>query len=66
MKTVLMLTFVIAVIMSTGIGCLVIFGMLTVDQGLNYGIKALATIVLLGIASAVISLVTRSGSAPEK
>lgn len=66
MKTVINLTLIIAVIISAGIGCLVIFGMISVDQGMNYGLKALAAIVLLGVASAVISFVTSSGDAPEE
>lgn len=65
MKTVLILTLVVAVIMSAGIGCLVIFGIFSIEQGLDYSFKALAAIVLLGVASAAISLVTGNGGAAE-
>lgn len=64
MKTVLTLTLVVAVIVSAGIGCLVIFGIFSVEQGLEYSFKALAAIVLLGVASAAISLVTGNSGGP--
>jgi hypothetical protein len=51
--------------MSAGIGCLVIFGIFSIEQGLDYSFKALAAIVLLGVASAAISLVTGNGGAAE-
>lgn len=63
MKTVLILTLIIAVIVSTAIGCLVIFEVFSVDQGLDYAFKALAAIVLLGASSALISLVTSNKAA---
>ncbi len=66
MKTVLVLTLIVAVIVSTAIGCLVIFEIFSVDQGLEYTFKALAAIVLLGVVSAVVSLVTNIKGAPEE
>lgn len=58
MKIVLNLTLIIAVIVSTLIGCLVIFEILTVDQGMEYLLKALAVIFLVGISSVLVRLVT--------
>lgn len=66
MKTVLALTLIVAVIISTVIGCLVIFEIFSVDQGLDYAFKALAAIALLGVSSALISLVTSNKGAPEE
>lgn len=66
MKTVLTLTLIVAVLISTAIGCLVIFEVFSVDQGMDYAFKALAAIFLLGVSSAVISLVTSNKGAPEE
>ena len=60
MKVVLILTFIIAVIMTAGIGSLVIFEVLTFDQGLDFLLKTLAAVILLGASSAVIALVIGS------
>ncbi len=64
MKTVLSLTLVIAVSVSAIIGCLVIFNIFTVDQGMDYLYKALSAIFLLGAASALIRFVTDSKGSP--
>lgn len=58
MKVVFTLTLIIAVIISASIGCLIIFDVITVDQGKDYIFKALSAIILLGASSAVIGLVT--------
>ena len=60
MKIVFTLTIVLAVIVSAGIGSLVIFEVLSFDQAKEYIFKAVAVIVLLGAASALIALVTGS------
>ncbi len=57
MKKVLVLSIIFAVIAVAGLGSLMIFEILSLEQGFNYLIKALAAIVLLGGASAVIVLV---------
>jgi branched-subunit amino acid ABC-type transport system permease component len=64
MKIVFTLTFVIAVILSAGIGCLVILEILTFDEGKQYIIKALSVVLLLGVSSAVIALVTGNKNTP--
>ncbi|MBT8129360.1 MAG: hypothetical protein KJP10_05165 [Gammaproteobacteria bacterium] len=58
MKIVFILTIVLAVIVSAGIGSLVIFEVLSFDQAKEYIFKAVSVIVLLGAASALIALVT--------
>ena len=58
MKTIFTLTLVLAVIVSAGIGSLVIFEVLSFDQAKEYIFKALAVIILFGGASAVIAFVT--------
>ena len=60
MKIVFTLTVVLAVIVSAGIGSLVIFEVLSFDQAKEYIFKAVAVIVLLGAASALIAFVTGS------
>jgi branched-subunit amino acid ABC-type transport system permease component len=66
MKLVFTLTFILAVIVSAGIGCLVIFEIISFDQGKNYLLKTVAVIVLLGAASAVIALVSGSKNTPDE
>jgi len=66
MKLVITLTLIIAVVVSAGIGCLVIFEILSLGQGLEYILKSLAVIALLGAASAAISLVTGKHNAPRE
>ena len=58
MKIVFTLTIVLAVIVSAGIGSLVIFEVLSLDQAKEYIFKALSVIILLGGASAAIAFVT--------
>ena len=58
MKIVFTLTIVLAVIVSTGIGSLVIFEVLSLEQAKEYIFKAVSVIALLGAASALIALVT--------
>ena len=60
MKIVFILTFILAVIVSAGIGSLVIFEVLSFDQAKEYIFKAVSVIALLGGASALIALVTGS------
>ena len=60
MKIVFILTFILAVIVSAGIGSLVIFEVLSFDQAKEYIFKAVSAIALLGAASALIALVTGS------
>jgi len=43
-------------IVITIIGCLIIFDVFTLDQGLAFGYKALAALLLLGGSSAIVSL----------
>jgi uncharacterized BrkB/YihY/UPF0761 family membrane protein len=58
MKIVFTLTFILAVIVSAGIGSLVIFEVLSFDQAKEYIFKVVSVIVLLGVASALIAFVT--------
>ena len=58
MKIVFTLTIILAVIVSAGIGSLVILEVLSFDQAKEYIFKAVSFIVLIGVASAMISLVT--------
>ena len=58
MKVIFNFTLVIAIIISASIGCLVIFDVFTYDQGIEYIIKAIAAITLIGLSSAGVSLVT--------
>jgi len=66
MKTVLSLTLVIAVSVSAIIGCLVIFNIFTVDQGMDYLYKALSAIILMGVASALIRFITDRKGNPDE
>lgn len=66
MKVVLILTFIIAVILSSSIGCLIIFEVFTFDQGMEYIFKTLAAIILLGVSSAAIALVTGNKNTPSE
>lgn len=65
MKIIYNLTFILAVIISACIGCLVIFNVIAFDQGLDYLFKSLATIVLLGASSAAVSFVTTKNKSNE-
>jgi hypothetical protein len=56
MKLVFLLTLMIMMIVITVIGCLIIFDVFTLDQGLTFGYKALAALLLLGVSSAIFSL----------
>ncbi len=58
MKVILVLTAIVAIVMCAGIGSLVIFGIIDVSRGIEYLIKSLAVIILLGGSSALIALVT--------
>jgi hypothetical protein len=40
----------------TVIGCLIIFDVFTLDQGLAFGNRALAALLLLGVSSAIFGL----------
>ena len=66
MKTVFTLTFIIAVIITTGIGSLVVLDVLSYDQGKEYIFKALSVIALLGAASALITLVAGNSKTPDR
>ena len=56
MKIVFLLTLMLMMIVITIIGCLIIFDVFTLDQGLVFGYRALAALLLLGVTSAVFSL----------
>ena len=56
MKIVFLLTLMLMMIVITIIGCLIIFDVLTLDQGLTFSYKALAALLLLGGSSAILSL----------
>ena len=56
MKIVFLLSLMTMMIVTTVIGCLIIFDVLTLDQGLAFGYKALAALLLLGVTSAIFSL----------
>lgn len=64
MKVVLTLSLVIAVIVTAGIGCLMIFEIISFDLGMDYIFKAIAVIILLGISSVIIALVTGNKNTP--
>jgi hypothetical protein len=46
----------IMMIVITVIGCLIIFDVFSLDQGLTFGYKALAALLLLGVSSAIFGL----------
>ena len=56
MKIVFLLTLMLMMIVITIIGCLIIFDVFTLDQGLAFGYKALAALLLLGGSSAIVSM----------
>ena len=58
MKVILALTAIVAIVMCAGIGSLMIIGIIGAAQGMDYILKALAVIVLLGGSSALVALVT--------
>lgn len=66
MKKVLLLTVILGIIATAGIGCLMIFGMLSFAEGMEFILKAWAGILLLGAASAVITLIVGRQSRPEQ
>ena len=66
MKIVLLLTLMIMMITTTIIGCLIIFDVVTLDQGLVFGYKALAALLLLGLSSAAFSLFLGSNNRPDE
>ena len=62
MKIVFLLTLMLMMTVITVIGCLIIFDVFTLDQGLVFGYKALAALLLLGVSSALISLFIGTGN----
>ena len=66
MKAVVTFTFIFAVMTSAFIGCLMIFEIFTVAQGLECLLKALAAILLIGVSSAAVSLVTGDRESPGR
>jgi branched-subunit amino acid ABC-type transport system permease component len=66
MKVIFIITFIIAVIMSASIGCLIIFKVFSFDQGVDYIFKSLTAIILLGVSSALIALVTGKKGTPSE
>ena len=56
MKPILLVTLVLAIITLAIVGCLTIFGIITMEAATSFLIKAEAVIILLGGCSAVISL----------
>jgi branched-subunit amino acid ABC-type transport system permease component len=65
MKVIFNMTFILSIIISVGIGCLIIFEVLTFDQGLDYILKSLAVLILLGLSSAAITFVTNKNKPNE-
>ena len=67
MKVILALTAIVAIVICAGIGSLMIIGIIDVARGMDYILKSLAVIVLLGGSSALIALVTgKQQNAPEE
>jgi len=66
MKIVFLLTLMLVMITTTVIGCLVIFDVFTVDQGMAFGYRALAALLLLGVTSAIFSLFIGTKKPPSK
>jgi len=62
MKIVFLLTLMLMMTVITVIGCLIIFDVFTLDQGLVFGYKTLAALLLLGVTSALISLFIGTGN----
>lgn len=60
MKAILMLTLVIAVVVLTAIGCLMIVDVISVETGRDLALKSLAAIAVLGVSSAAIALLIRN------
>jgi len=65
MKIIFNLTLILAVVISAGIGCLIIFEVFEFEQGLDYILKALAAIVLLGVSSAAVTFMTVNNKPDE-
>ncbi|MGI9241174.1 MAG: hypothetical protein ACR2RV_10260 [Verrucomicrobiales bacterium] len=66
MKAISIFALVLAIMMSAGIGCLIIFEAFTLEQGVVYLSKTVAAIALLGASAAVIALLTGSRDAPSE
>ena len=64
MKPVITFTFIIAVMVSALIGCLMIFEIFTVKEGFDSLLRALAAIGLIGASSAVITLAIGDNNSP--
>ena len=62
MKAILMLTLVVAVIVLTAIGCLMVVDVISMEAGRELAFKSLAAILVLGAASAAIALLIRKPS----
>ena len=60
MKIVFLLSLMIAMITTTVIGCLIIFDVFSLQQGMDFGVKALSAIALLCGASVIFSLFIRN------
>ncbi len=65
MKAVFKITLMFIILSVAGIGCTVILGFMTTEEGTNLLSKAVAVFVLLGICSALITKLSGSNSAKQ-
>ena len=66
MKAVATFTFIFAVMTSAFIGCLMIFEIFTVEEGFECLLRALGAILLIGVSSAAVSMVTVANRSPRE
>ena len=66
MKAVLILTGLMALLTVATVGCLIVFEVLSQEQGVAFIGKALAALLIIGATSAVFALVTRKSTATDK
>ena len=64
MKAILLLTLVIALVVLTAIGCLMIVDVVSFETGKELAWKSLAAIAVLGVASSVIAQVIANKKNP--
>lgn len=60
MKAVVSVTLLLIVIAIAVIASLTLFDLLAIDQTIDYGIKSIGSIIILGIASTLIALLSSS------
>lgn len=59
MKPVITITLLLIILSVAIILCFAVLGMISYGDAVDFGIKSTATILILGVASAIISLLTK-------